>query len=136
MNFFDETILISIDSLLEEKMRIVNGEKILLDFELAELLQVSTKDLISKVRANVERFPNDFLIKIPAMQYIRSLPPFEKRRRVLYGFNLGGIMMAAGRFHTPRANEISIKIVDFVCRRTGGMERVLEMVQKAIQKDS
>lgn len=56
MNFSDETILISIDSLLEEKMRIIKGEKVLLDFELAELLQVSTQDLIRQVRVSKDRF--------------------------------------------------------------------------------
>ena len=127
MNFSDETILISIDSLLEEKMRIVNKEKVLLDFELAELLQVSTQDLIGKVRANKDRFPSDFLIKLPARKYL----PSEKRRRIIYAFTLGGIMMAAGRFNTERANQISIKMVEFVCNRGVGMEEILEMIERA-----
>ncbi|HEY4798460.1 MAG TPA: ORF6N domain-containing protein [Bacteroidia bacterium] len=41
-------------------MRIIKGEKVLLDFELAELLQVSTQQLMQKVRVNKDRFPGDF----------------------------------------------------------------------------
>ena len=131
MKFSNESILISVDSLLENKMRIINGEKVLLDFELAELLQVSTQDLIRKVRANRERFPDDFLIKIPAKKYIRSLPLPETGRRILYGFTLGSIMMVAGRFNTERANQISIKMVEFVCGRLDGMEKILKLIQAA-----
>ena len=130
MKFLNETLLISIDSLLEEKMRIVNGEKVLLDFELAEILQVSNKDLIRKVRANKERFPNDFLIKIPAKKFLHFLPSPEKRRRILYAFTLAGIMMAAGRFYTERANQISIKMVEFICNRGLGMEEILLMIER------
>lgn len=126
MNFSDETILISIDSLLEEKMRIIKGEKVLLDFELAELLQVSTQDLIRKVRADKDRFPSDFLIKLPAKKYL----PSEKRRRIIYAFTLGGIMMAAGRFNTDRANQISIQMVEFICKRGFGMKAILAMIEK------
>lgn len=126
MKLSNETLLISIDSLLEEKMRIINGEKVLLDFELAELLQVSTNDVIRKVRVNKDRFPSDFLIKLPAKKYF----PSEKRRRIIYAFTLSGIMMAAGRFKTDRANEISIKMVEFICNRGLGMGEILSLIEK------
>lgn len=79
MKISNDTVLISIDSLLEDracrqagKMRLINGENVLLDFELAELLQVSTQELIRKVRANKGRFPADFLIKIPAKKFLQD----------------------------------------------------------------
>ena len=126
MKFSNESILISVDSLLEDKMRIINREKVLLDFELAELLQVSTQDLIRKVRANKDRFPSDFLIKLSAKKYL----PSEKRRKVIYAFTLGGIMMAAGWFNTDRANQISIQMVEFICKRGLGMEEILALFEK------
>jgi hypothetical protein len=121
--------LISVDSLLEDKMRIINGEKVLLDFELAELLQVSTQDLIGKVRANKDRFPNDFLIKLSAKKYL----PSEKQRKIIYAFTLGSIMMASGRFNTERANQISIQMVEFICKRGFGMEELLALYLKALK---
>lgn len=135
MKTSNDTLLIAIDTLLEEKMRIINGEKVLLGFELAELLQVPTNDIIRKVRANKERFPTDFLIKISSEKYLHSLPPSEKRRKIFYSFTLAGIMMAAGRFHSPRAIEISIKMVEFVCNRGLGMEEILELIEKFHKKD-
>ena len=126
----NDTLLISVEAFFEEKMHIINGEKVLFDYELAELLQVPTKDVIRKVRANPERFPGDFLIKIPVQELFHLLPQSEKRRQKLYAFTLGGIMMAAGRFKTPRAVQISIKLVEFVCGRVGGMEEILDLIQQ------
>lgn len=130
MNKPKDTLLISIDALIDEKMRIIKGNKCLLDFELAELLLVSTKDLIRKVRSNPDRFPTDFLINVPAKNFSQSLPESEKRRKILFAFTLGGIMMAAGRFNTPRANQISIRMVELVCGKLGGMEKILKLIRE------
>jgi len=129
LNNSNDTLLISIDALLEERMRIIDEEKVLLDFELAELLLVSTKDLIRKVRNNPDRFPPDFLIKIPADKFRQSLPESEKRRKKLFAFTLAGIMMAAGRFNTARANQLSIRMVEIICGELGVMEEILKLIQ-------
>lgn len=130
MKINNHSLLISIDHLLEDKMRNINGENFLLDFEVAELLLISTKDLIRKVRANKDRFPADLLTKISPKKNSVTLPQSEKRRKILYAFTLSGIMMVAGLFKTARANQISIQMVEFICERYGGMEKILEMIGK------
>ncbi len=129
MKTSNNSLLISIDAILDEKVRLIKGEKVLLDFELAELLQVSTNALLKKVRANKERFPTVFLIKVPAKKF--SIP----NRKIIYAFTLGGIMMAAGRFRTERANQISIKMVEFICGRMGGMVEILELMRLKREED-
>jgi len=66
--------------------------------------------------------------------YRRLLPATEARRRIVYAFTLGGIMMAAERFRTDRANQISIKVVELICQGLGSFEKVLELLQKAVGK--
>ncbi|MQY78775.1 MAG: ORF6N domain-containing protein, partial [Bacteroidetes bacterium] len=39
----------------------VRGQKVILDFHLAELYEVETKILKQAVRRNIERFPDDFM---------------------------------------------------------------------------
>ena len=41
----------------------------MLDFDLAELYQVETKNLKRAVRANIERFPDDFMFELTKEEY-------------------------------------------------------------------
>lgn len=42
----------------------IRGYKVMLDSDLAELYNVETKNLKRAVRANIERFPDDFLFEL------------------------------------------------------------------------
>lgn len=46
---------------VSSKIYLICREKILLDFDLAELYGVDTKHLIQIVKRNLDRFPEDFL---------------------------------------------------------------------------
>ena len=43
---------------------LIRGQKVLLDFQLAELYEVETKALNQAVKRNVERFPEDFMFQL------------------------------------------------------------------------
>jgi hypothetical protein len=44
---------------IENKIRLVRGQKVMLDSDLAELYEVPTKRLNEVVRRNLDRFPED-----------------------------------------------------------------------------
>jgi hypothetical protein len=44
-------------------------QKIILDFDLAELCQVETKVLNQAVKRNVDRFPKDFLFRVTKKEW-------------------------------------------------------------------
>jgi len=46
--------------IIQSKIYLIRGHKIMLDKELAELYGVSTKRLKQQVRRNLKRFPLDF----------------------------------------------------------------------------
>ena len=48
------------------KILFVRGEKIMLDFHLAELYGIETRALKQAVRRNIERFPIDFMFELSA----------------------------------------------------------------------
>ena len=50
--------------IIETKIHILRGQKIILDKDLAILYNVSTRDLNKAVKRNEKRFPDDFIIKI------------------------------------------------------------------------
>src|SRR5207244_1189848 len=51
---------------IEPRIRQVRGQKIILDRDLAELYGVATKRLNEKVRRNIDRFPDDFVLQLTA----------------------------------------------------------------------
>ena len=59
------------DSLEPIKRRIYEiwGRKVMLDSDLAELYAVETKNLKRAVRANIERFPADFMFELTKEEY-------------------------------------------------------------------
>ncbi len=117
MKIENNTLLISIDSVLEEKMLILRGEKVLLDSDLANLFQITIAELQKKVRSQIDRFPEEFMFKIK-VEELRKITPLKlKGRRTIYVFTWGGIMMAAGQIRTNRGNEISIQLIRHFSKR-------------------
>ena len=49
------------EPLIESKIYVIRGQKVMLDIDLAEMYGVLTKALKQAVRRNIERFPEDFM---------------------------------------------------------------------------
>src|SRR5436190_22959364 len=49
---------------VEQRIFIVRGQKVMLDFDLATLYGVTTKRLNEQVRRNRKRFPADFMVQL------------------------------------------------------------------------
>jgi hypothetical protein len=50
--------------LIERRIYLQRGRKVMLDADLAELYQVPTKALNQAVRRNLDRFPEDFMFQL------------------------------------------------------------------------
>ena len=50
--------------LIQSKIYEIRGQKVMLDFDLAELYQVETRVLNQSVKRNIERFPIDFMFRL------------------------------------------------------------------------
>ena len=49
---------------IERRILILRGQKVMLDFQFAELYEVETRTLNQAVRRNAERFPEDFVFQL------------------------------------------------------------------------
>jgi hypothetical protein len=58
-----ETSLIPAER-IERRILLLRGQKVMLDFHLAELYEVETKALNQAVKRNIERFPDDFMFQL------------------------------------------------------------------------
>ena len=50
--------------IIEKKIFLIRGKKVMLDKDLAELYGVETRDLNKAVKRNIDRFPEDFMFQL------------------------------------------------------------------------
>ena len=50
--------------LVQEKIYLIRGQKVMLDSDLAQLYKVETFNLNKAVKRNIERFPEDFMFQL------------------------------------------------------------------------
>ena len=50
--------------LVERRIYVIRGQRIMLDADLADLYEVATKNLNKAVSRNRQRFPNDFMFQV------------------------------------------------------------------------
>jgi hypothetical protein len=62
--------------LIERRIFLVRGHKVMLDSDLADLYQVLTKRLNEQVRRNAGRFPDDFMFKLTLEEVTNLMSQF------------------------------------------------------------
>ncbi|MBI4691807.1 MAG: ORF6N domain-containing protein [Nitrospirae bacterium] len=55
--------------MIERKILLIRGEKVMLDSDLAGLYDVEVKHLKRQVKRNLDRFPTDFMIQLSKEEY-------------------------------------------------------------------
>lgn len=56
-------------TVIQNKIYEIRGQRVMLDFDLAQIYQVETKVLKQTVRRNIGRFPQDFMFEITNEEY-------------------------------------------------------------------
>lgn len=56
---------------IQSKIYEIRGQKVMLDFGLAEMYQVETRVLNQAVKRNIERFPKDFMFQLALEEWNR-----------------------------------------------------------------
>ncbi|MBA3850445.1 MAG: DNA-binding protein [Opitutus sp.] len=94
---------------IEARVILLRGEKVLLDFHLAELYGVTTTALNQAVRRNAERFPADFMFQLTADETLalRAGHFAGMKKRALTkppaAFTEQGVAMLSSVLRSPRA---------------------------------
>jgi hypothetical protein len=50
--------------IIERRIHLIRGHRVMLDSDLAELYQVATRAIVQSVKRNIERFPEDFMFQL------------------------------------------------------------------------
>lgn len=110
---------------IEKRILIIRGQKVMLDADLAELYGVTTKRLNEQVKRNYERFPEDFMFQLTAEETenlrshfgtsnLRSQNATSShggRRYDPYAFTEQGVAMLSSVLNSKRAVQVNIEIM-------------------------
>jgi hypothetical protein len=103
---------------IERRIYLIRGHKVMLDSHLAELYQVTTGNLNLAVRRNVERFPDDFMFQLTKgeaenlrLQFATSSSGYGGRRYLPHVFTEQGVAMLSTVLNSKRAIAVNIAIM-------------------------
>ncbi len=102
---------------IERAIRLIRGEKVILDSDLAALYGVATRVLVQAVKRHIERFPPDFMFQLTKEEFtaLRSQSVTSSgwggRRYPPYAFTEQGVAMLSGVLNSPRAVQVNIEIM-------------------------
>jgi len=118
--------------LIEQKIFVILGQKVMLSMHLAELYGVTTGALIQAVKRNIDRFPSDFMFQltwkevkslrsqfvtldnskkvIPRSQFV-ILESGKNVKYLPYAFTEQGVAMLSSVLRSKRAIQVNIAIM-------------------------
>lgn len=118
--------------IIENKIFIIRGQKVMLDSDLAKLYEVETKNLNKAAKRNIERFPEDFMFQLTKEEFENLISKIgiskdgnknlrfqfgtaNKRMSMIrsnpYVFTEHGILMLSNVLRSQRAVNVSIQII-------------------------
>ena len=101
---------------IQNKIYLIRGHKVMLDRDLAELYGAETRRLNEQVKRNLKRFPSDFMFQLTRNEYDNLRSQFATsswggRRYLPYVFTDYGVAMLSSVLNSDRAIEVNIQIM-------------------------
>ena len=135
---------------IESLIRIVRGQQVMLDSDLAMLYGVETKRLNEQVKRNLNRFPEDFMFQLTQDEAVRSRSQIatlntqrgQNIKYLPYAFTRNGIAMLSSVLRSDTAVEVNIRIMraftmipQLVNHNTQIIERIFNIEQHQQETD-
>jgi len=121
---------------IAQSIRWIRGQKVLLDYDLAALYGVQTKNLNKAVKRNADRFPGDFMFQL-TREELRSLRfqigTSNDRGGLRYrphAFTEQGIAMLSSVLNSERAIKVNIAIVRAFVKLRHMLDKNRELAQR------
>jgi hypothetical protein len=114
---------------------LIRGEKVMLDFDLANLYGVETRRLKEQVRRNINRFPEDFMFQLSNEEFriLRSqiaTSSWGGSRYSPLAFTELGVAMLSSVLNSERAISVNIQII----RVFSGIRKMIESHKDILKK--
>ena len=105
-----------VENNVESLIRVIRGQQVMLDRDLAELYGVETRGLNEQVKRNIERFPEDFMFQLTSNEFDNlksqiAISSWGGVRKLPYAFTEQGVAMLSGVLKSSTAVEANIRIM-------------------------
>ena len=135
----DKNLVIVDNREIQNLIYTIRDKQVMIDSDLATLYQVTTKRLNEQVRRNKNRFPSEFMFRLTAeeYEYLRSQNATSSednahggRRYMPYVFTEQGIAMLSAVLKSDVAVEVSVNILNILCKKKQGVDVVIATAGK------
>ena len=101
---------------IESKILLIRGKKVMLDRDLARLYKVKTRQLTRQVRRNADRFPRDFMFLLTREEFGNLMcqigtSSWGGTRKLPYAFTEQGVAMLSSVLNSKCAIRVNIQII-------------------------
>ncbi|MCL5030299.1 MAG: ORF6N domain-containing protein [Bacteroidetes bacterium] len=103
---------------IENKIFLIRGQKVMLDRDLAQLYGTETRTLKQAVKRNLKRFPPDFMFQLSKEEFtnwrsqiVMSKSDEKGLRHLPFAFTEQGVAMLSSVLNSERAVEVNILII-------------------------
>lgn len=129
--------IISVE-VIEKKIYLIRGQKVMLDADLAKLYGVKVKRLNEQVKRNPKRFPPDFMFQMTKQESESLRSHFEtlkqgrgRHRKYLPNvFTEQGVAMLSSVLNSERAIEVNVQIMRVFVKLREMIASNTELAQK------
>ena len=102
--------------IIQSKIYLIRGRKVMLDRDLGELYGVPTFRLNEQVKRNMKRFPMDFMYQLTKEEFNNlishsAISSWGGVRKLPYVFTEQGVAMLSSVLNSDRAIEVNIQIM-------------------------
>ena len=137
---------------IQSKIYEIRGQKVMLDFDLAEMYQVETRVLNQSVKRNIDRFPKDFMFQLTleewesiSSQFVMTSRAKRPKSALPLAFTEHGVVMLSSILRSDIAIQTSVLIVrafvairqliaKFPVDRVGQLENQMEELKNYIEE--
>ena len=139
--------------IIQQKIFEIRGKKVILDFDLADMYEVETRILNQAVKRNIERFPDDFMLRLTQVewinlryspenlennssQFVMSSRKHRGEKYLTFAFTEQGVAMLSSVLRSSKAIQVNIAIMrTFVLIREYALTYA-ELAQKIAELES
>ena len=106
-------------AIIQKKIFVVRGQRVMFDFHLAEMYGVETRVLVQAVKRNIKRFPSDFMFQLNRDEFKSLISQIvisktERRggtQKLPFAFTEHGITMLSSVLRSATAIDVNIAVV-------------------------
>ena len=96
--------------LIQKKIHEIRGQRVMIDFDLADMYGVDTRSLKQAVKRNESRFPPDFMFELSRTEWDSLISQIVISNRggnrfLPYAFTERGVAMLSSVLHSEKAIE-------------------------------